>query len=155
MWTPQREHEWVTLRAAFGRRGPAKALALQVRASTESPTQFRIVSNLVPDRTWRVEGVFARSDECLRIYRKRLCEAKLVDYFDQRPKQTPPRWLVPAAEGLLLAAPADPTPREHVVPEPQRPARPSILQWFVRTCRRSQDTAPPADPTEHEQAVSR
>lgn len=150
MWAPQREHEWVTLRAAFGRKGAVKALALQVRACAEHPTQFRIVSNLVPDHAWRMEGVFSRSDECLRAYRTRLCEAKLVDYFDQHPKQTPPRWLVPSVEGLMLSAPTDPAPAEHVVQEPRRPARASFLQRLVRPRRRSRDAAAPADPTEPE-----
>lgn len=126
MLAPHRERQWLTLRAAFGHKSAARALALQVQTKRETPTEFRLVSNLSADRAWHCEGSFPRSDLAYRAYQARLAEARLTDYFSQPPKQTPPRWLIPSPEGVFLTAPVDRPPADR-----RPPAHPPFWQRLL------------------------
>lgn len=109
MPSPKHERDWLTLRAAFGHRSAARAMALQVRTAKDQPTEFRLISCLEPDGAWRLEATFSRSDLAYRAYQARAREARLTDYFDQPPRQTPPRWIIPSPEGAFLSPPPPPS----------------------------------------------
>jgi hypothetical protein len=132
MLFPRHERQWLTLRAAFGHRSAARAIALQVRTATDVPTEFRLISCLTSDGMWRLEGSFPRSDVAFRAYLSRVREERLTDYFDHRPMQMPPKWIVPSPEGAFLTAPA--VPGEAAVSS-ESPPRPSLWQRFLHPAR--------------------
>lgn len=105
MMSPRQERSWLTLRSAFGHRSAARAIALQVRTAKDQPTEFRLISNLSASGMWRCEATFPRSDLAFRAYLTCIAEARLTDYFEQPPMQTPPRWILPSPEGAFLSVP--------------------------------------------------